>query len=180
MYVIQIGFSRSRDPAMIGSVIIAESEKRNYSHAFSLYTSPTDLKKYIFQASHGKVNLMTYEDFISKNIITKLYKFEVNDDKFTNFMSFINSNLGIVYSRCQIIWLTIKKALQIKRWPDCIYKYIKNDKQEEICSELQLRVFDLLSDIYQIPDDLQVDQFTPSDLDTLLTQYNIPVEVING
>ena len=173
-----IGFSRARDPMLIGSWIIAKSENRPYSHAFIIFTSPTDNQKYVFQAAHGNVNLQTYEYFVSNNIIVKQYELNPNDENFNKFTVFINENLGMPYSRAQIVWLTLKKFLQIHKWPACIYNCIKNDQKEEICSELALRSLEILRPDFIIPKDLQEDQFTPSDLDEMLQGFGLSVTIL--
>lgn len=180
MNYVYLQLSRARDPIYIGSSIIAESEKRNYSHASTMYLSPTTNREFVFQASHGKVNLQDNSDFLLNNILVKRYRFNPDDETMKKLLIFINANLGKPYSRVQIIILFFKKLLQVHKWPTFIYNLIKNGDKEEICSELDLRVFEILHPDFEICESLQVDQFTPSDLDTLLTNYGIPCEAING
>lgn len=177
---IQVGFSRARSNFKFGSRLIAESEKRNYSHAFILFEDPTSEIKLIFQASHGQVNVVNYEIFKESNVVVKLYDLPIDQPKFIEFYKFMDANLGKKYSLSQILWLALAKVLQIKKWPKSIYAYIKNGTNQEICSELSLRVIALLSDNYSLPEDLQIDQFTPSELDSLLETLKFPCEVLDG
>lgn len=168
---ILIGFSRAKSPFAIGSKIIAASEARNYSHAFILYADAVSNKQVIFQASHGYVNIVSLVNFLEYNIISHTYKLSVGREKFKQFCIFRDENVGNKYSRKQIIWLFFAKLLQIKRWPSVIYNCIKNGPSEEICSELAERVLALLENPPVIE---QLDQFTPSDLDSLLQEMKVP------
>ncbi len=167
---ITIGFSR-RNKFAIGSWLIAESEKRPYSHAYIRFRLPEVNEEMIFQASKGSVNLIHIDRFKEHNIIVKEYDIIIDRSIFFKFYKFVAQNLGKKYSKSQILWLTLAKLLQIKKWPSRIYDIIKNGESEEICSELALRVFELLG--YRLPENVDVEQFTPSDLDELLSSRGL-------
>jgi len=168
---IYVEFSRARSIFAIGSKFIAIAEARNYSHAYIRYICPITKEMMVFQASHGMVHEINYEHFKKDNIPALYYELEVNDVAFLRFFKFMQKNKGKHYSRLQICWFTLKKLLQIHKWPDRIYNLIKNGDSEFICSELATMVVDLVDnaiDMYII--DYQLDQISPSDLDTILSE----------
>lgn len=160
---ITIGFSTAKSPWAIGSKIIESVEKRDYSHvyirAFDLQTG-LDM---VYQASHGCVNSCTYDNFNLDHIPVKEYSLTCSATQYIDMITFLKKNLGIPYSRSQIVLIGIKKLLRIEL-------NIRNNSNAEICSELGARV----CRIYGIDVGNDLDFTTPSDLDSILIKNNIP------
>ena len=160
-----IGFSRAKSFWKIGSKIIAEAEKRNYSHAYIKITDPTTEVNLVYQASLGMVNLYNYDLFKEDNIVVEEYIIsDVPEDKAKELLTFLQKNLGKPYSKKMILLLSIKKLLGFE------IKYTDNDTQF-VCSELAARVIEIVEGIKL---DINVDYVTPSDLNKLINKLNIP------
>lgn len=162
--MITVGFSRAKDWWLIGSKAIAAIEKRPYSHAFIKYESSMTGMELIAQASHGCINAMNYERFLSVNTVVKEYEFDISPDDFTFMMDYIETNLGTPYSRLQIFLLALKKIFKIE-------VNIHNKDEAFICSEFIARILEIIGIIPKIED---TDYLTPSDLDTLLQNREAP------
>lgn len=158
---ITVGFSRARDWWLIGSQLIKTSESRPYSHVFIRYTSQSTGMEIVAQASHGCINLMNYDRFLTVNTLVKEYSFEISEDEFKFMLNYIESNLGTTYSKVQIVLLGIKKLLGIE-------VNIHNKDAAFICSEFIARILEVVGVLTQIDD---ADYLTPSDLDTILETH---------
>lgn len=163
MNKIIIGFSRSNNCLAIGSQAIRISEKRNFSHAYIRYIDPTTQVQIVAQASHGFVNEMNYDIFKEHNIVCEEYELICNENEFVNVLTFIKTHLGTKYSKMQILLIAIKKIVKFE-----INKY--NKDKEFICSEFAARVCQIAK--VRVPSYL--DYFTPSDLNTLIKDINLP------
>lgn len=159
-----VGFSKAKSIFKIGSKIIAKSEARNYSHAFIRYICPITKIELVSQASHGYVNLVSYNIFLEDNIVSKEYKIECTNDQFLEVLKFIENNLGIPYSKLEILILFFKKLLHMDI-------YYNNHGTSYICSQWAASICSILG--IKTPDNLST--FTPSDLDTLLSSANIEI-----
>lgn len=158
-----IGFSKSLSPWKIGSKAIQEGEKRNYSHVYIRYSDPTTNVNLICQASHGLVNEMATDIFLTHNVIVKEYNIKLNFTEFVEILTFLRKNLGKPYSKLQLVFIGIKKLLHFE-------VRVSNNDSSFICSELAGRVCQILG--IEIKDKL--DYVTPSDIDFLLESNNIP------
>lgn len=157
-----IGFSRAKSPWKIGSKIIAESEKRDYSHAYIRFNSKTTGISIVYQASLGMVNAYNYDLFKEHNVVVEEYI--VSTDKHTEILTFLQTNLGKPYSKIQILTLSLKKLLGFE------VKY-KNNDSEFICSELALKIIQIVRPDAKYENQ---DYCTPSDLNKLVNELNIP------
>lgn len=157
MKTITIGFSRAKSDWLIGSKIIQLVEKRPYSHCIIIYKDPILNKDMVFQASHGMVNHISYFNFSDINLTIKTYELEFNDNEFNTFYEFMFNKLGIPYGRLELIGIGIKKLFHLE-------SPFHDGLQTEICSELAARVCKLKG--IEIP--INLDEITPSDLDTIL------------
>jgi len=166
---IVIGFSRAKSVWKIGSKIIAESEKRNYSHAYIKIVDPLTGITLVYQASLGMVNVYNYNLFLEHNIVAEEYVMRVNQTQYKKVLTFLHENVGKPYSKDQIFFLTIKKLLGFE------VKY-QNKDEEFVCSELAVRIIEIV--IPGTTYDTSIDYVTPSDLNRLINQLNLPkVEV---
>lgn len=154
----KVGFSRSKHWYAIGSLLIQKAEARNFSHAYIEYVCPITNEVIISQASHGYVNEMNKDAFLINNIVVKEYELDCTSEQFINILKFIKKHLGTKYSKRQIIILSLKKLFHLNINEN-------NYDLEFICSEWGARICKIIG--IQVPDNLDV--FTPSDLDRLLT-----------
>lgn len=157
------GFSKNN--SSLFSWLISKSEAREYSHVYIRYDCPITNEPMVFQASKGLVNCMHFDIFKQYNYVVKEYEIECNKEQFLNFYTFKAKNLGKKYSFKQIIWFSIKKLLQVKKWPDYVYNYVKNGEAEYICSEVGAIVCSMVGVKIQQE---QLDQISPSDLEEVL------------
>lgn len=159
-----IGFSRAKSPWKIGSKIIAESEKRDYSHAYVRMKSQSTGISLVYQASLGMVNAYNFDLFQDHNIVVEEYVLEVTPEQLLEIKKFLQKNLGKPYSRNQVLMLSIKKLLGFE------VKY-NNQDLEFICSELALRILKIvrLDAVFD-----NADYCSPSDLNKLLNELRIP------
>ena len=158
-----IGFSRSNSCLAVGSQAIRISEKRDFSHAYIRYTDPTTGIQIVAQASHGFVNEINFDIFKSHNIVCEEYELVCNPEQFVDVLTFVKTHLGTKYSKAQIIFLAIKKIVKFE-----IKEY--NKDKEFICSEFAARVCQIAK--VRVP--TYLDYFTPSDLNTLIKDINLP------
>lgn len=153
----EVGFSRAKSPWKIGSAVIQEVEKRNFSHAYIKFLDPYTQILMVAQASHGMVNVTNYEVFKQDNIIVEEYTINCSETDYKNIVTFIYNNTGKPYSKFQLILIGIKKIFKVEI-------NIRNMDKEYICSEWAARI----CSIVKIETPLNLDYYTPSDLNTLL------------
>lgn len=162
MKKIIVGFSHATSPWAIGSTIIAESEKRDYSHCYIRILDPETGIQMVYQASHGYVNTMTFQSFKTANIVVKEYILNPSDKAYLDMVFFCKSYLGAEYSKMQLIFITIKKLLHIQL-------NINNNNKAFICSEFAAKV----CQCDNIKFDADLDYETPSNLDKVLQDNKI-------
>jgi len=162
MKKIIFGLSRSKSPWKIGSKVIQEVEKRDFSHVYVRYEDPYTKEMLVAQASHGYVNQVHFDTFQIENVIVEEYELEFTNEEFKELLIFIHKNLGKGYSKLQIVLIGIKKIFHIE-----LNEYENRDK-EFICSEFASR----LLQIYKIPMPEHLDYVTPSDFKEII--INIP------
>lgn len=162
-----VGFSRSRSPWKIGSKVIQEVEKRDFSHAYIKFEEPITSLSMIAQASNGFVNLMSEEIFESHNIIVEEYELELKDFEFIDILNFLYANMGKDYSLFQLVLIGIKKLLKIE------LSELENRDLAYICSEFAAKVLQIV----RKPMPEHLDYVTPSDLRTIITSNSIGIRI---
>ena len=158
-----IGFSKSKSPWKVGSQVIRLGEKRDFSHAYIRYECILTNIQIVAQASKGFVHEMNYDIFQEHNIVCEEYELECSNEQFIEVIKFIRKNLGVDYSKLQIFFLSIKKLFKIE-----VKEY--NKDKEFICSEFAARICQIAG--ITVP--TYLDYFTPSDLNTLIKDINLP------
>lgn len=161
--MIVVGFSRAKESWKIGSKVIATSEKRPYSHAYIRIKDSVTGIELVYQASLGMVNAYNYKLFKEHNIVVEEYNISIDDFKKVEILTFLQTNLGKPYSKAQILFLTLKKLFKFE------VRYQNND-QEFICSELAIRIIQIVMPETKISN---VDYYTPSDLNKLINELGI-------
>lgn len=157
------GFSRGNG---VFSKVIQVGEARAYSHAYIRYECPISGVMMVFQASKGLVNCFNYDIFKQSNSIIKEHEIQCSSEQFKAFYKFKCESLGKKYSYKQILWFTLKKLFQVSSWSKDAYSFIKNGNKEYICSEIAAIVCTILGIHLDLT---QIDQISPSDLDTILS-----------
>lgn len=152
-----LGYSRSRSPWKIGSKVIQETEKRNFSHCYIVYICPITGVKIVSQASHGFVNEMNYDIFCIQNVVVEEYSFNCSDEQFLTILKYMKLNLGKPYSKLQLVLIGIKKLLHFEI-------NIRNGNEAFICSEWQANIAKMMG--IEVPDEL--DYETPSDINLVI------------
>lgn len=155
--IFSIGFSRSKSPWKIGSFVIRETEKREFSHSYIKYIDPLTNIVLISQASRGQVNITNYDIFLKDNIVVVEYEYEANEEQTKLIMEDIYSHIGKPYSMTQLVLIAIKKILHIEI-------NLRNKEDEFICSEWCAKIAKRLN--ISIPEEL--DYLTPSNLEMLV------------
>lgn len=167
--IVHVGFSRARSDFAILSKIITSVEKRPFSHAYIRFVDPATNQELVYQAAHGMVNLMHLDNFEKESVRIKEYKLICAPERFLEFYTKAQKRLGIKYSISQLMWLGLKKILNIKKWPSWIYDKIKNGESEVICSEEAQMSFAMIEG-YDFSNEYEIDQITPSELDMILLE----------
>ena len=85
MHTIEIGFSRAKSKTAFFSKAIQWAERRPFSHAFVIFIEPKSKDKMVVQASHGMVNVCSYEHFQKDNIVVKRYIMNFTQAQFDEF-----------------------------------------------------------------------------------------------
>jgi hypothetical protein len=165
-----VGFSRSVAWYKIGSTVIQEVEKRNFSHVYIRYTDCLTSEQIISQASHGFVNETNFEIFKKENIVVKEYQIECSEEQYMEMMKFIKKYLGAKYSKLQILMIGVKKLLHLKTVKDF------DKTMEFICSEWGSRICKIVG-FDEFPENL--DTYTPSDMDKTMEYLDSIYDRIN-
>lgn len=152
-----IGFSRNRSPLKIGSKIIQEVEKRDFSHAYIRYIFPISGLWVVAQASHGYVNEVSWELFKQDNIVVEEYEITCTEQHYIDMITFIQSNKGKPYDKLAIICIAVKKLFHFEL-------NVRNRDAGFICSEFSARICGIVG--IEVPKEL--DYETPSDINTLI------------
>lgn len=156
MNSVVFGFSRARDWWRIGSTIIMLTEKRAYSHCYVRFGSK------IFQASHGKVNLIDYDQFVQANIIAEEWEFDCESELYLKVLRHCNQSLGTPYGYVQLLCIAVKKLFHFAL-------PVNNKESQEICSEFAARCAQMLG----VEGPTNLDYCTPSDFQRLIEQSGL-------
>lgn len=126
MRTITIGFSTPKK-FKIGSSLIRLFEDSDYSHIYiKMEPSPTSRLPFakVFQASHGNVNAMTFDNFKKDNKILHEYQIPISDAKYFQIANWLWMQLGKPYGFSQLITIGLKIRTR------------SNKDSKFICSEL--------------------------------------------
>lgn len=156
-----VGFSDAKSWWKIGSTAIELSEKRAFSHCYIRYSCPVTKIELVVQASHGCVNIVSFDRFKTANLVIEEYSFNINSLQFYNLLLYVNTTLGAPYSSMQLLLIAIKKLLHLEI-------NIHNKNQAFICSELASKICEFIGVLPAIENQ---DYMTPSDLNTLIKNH---------
>lgn len=129
---ITIGLSTQKG-FKIGSKLIRMASGTPYSHVFIKMNpssgSKLDFAK-VFQASHGDVNAIKYDNFTNSSHIIKEYNIEVSDEDYFRIADYLWEQLGKRYGFTQLISIYLGV-----RWAN-------NNESRFICTELAAMVLE--------------------------------------
>lgn len=157
-----LGFSKSRSLFKIGSQLIRFYEGTNFSHAYIKYMDPSTGIMLVAQASHGFVNEMNSDVFISENIIISEYSVNIAEEELHQCLIFIKTNLGKKYSKLQLLAIVLRDLFGH-------LPFGLNRDNEFICSEFVSRIASILN---IFPKNIDFDFITPKQLFDYLYEYS--------
>lgn len=152
-----VGFSSSN---LIGSKVIAEVEKRKYSHAYLRFFDEVTDDWMVTQASHGMVHEISFVRFSEVNKTQKEIEINLGVDQYLKLRKANNFFKGSKYSVWQLVIIFLKKFTKNASKV--------NGNKKFICSEwvyVLLKDSGYLFDVVENPDTL-----TPSELELILEQ----------
>ena len=149
-----IGFSKP-NTFKIGAKIISMYEHTEFSHVYLRVYTPFADRHIVYQASHGYVNCLTYDNFKAGNDIVAEFIYEVKDEKCRNIIQYCMDHLQTPYSYLGLVEIACKKLFKIKGDGDKGF----------VCSELAARA---MPEFYRGDPDLA----DPKDLFNALSEKN--------
>lgn len=159
MKTIYIGFS-SPINFKIGAELIKEWTRSNYSHVYMRFENESLGLSTVYQASHGMVHFMEYENFLKINKCMKEYKIVVNDKDYKELLIKCIKLLGEPYGYVELLvtaFYDVCNTLHIK--------FIPKDGKGYYCAEL---ISCICSQIFNIQFDKPAYLLCPQDLDNKL------------
>lgn len=133
MTTIKVGFSRPIKWKPFAWLIMVAYDIP-YDHVYIRYSSSEFNSQMIFQASSLVVNLMSEDEFLTKNVIVQEFDVELADDKMQTMLQFAGAQLGKPYGIKECFGLAIVRIAEL------LGKRINNpfgfDGTTYVCSEL--------------------------------------------
>lgn len=161
----KVGFSKAKAWYKVISAVIAFSEKRKYSHAYFRYTCPISEIEMVSQASKGFVNEITYANFLLENVVIEEIDLKLSAEETTKILKWCKSKQGNKYAGDQIFSISSLKIFNKSL-------NVNNGDIKMICSEYVIRGIQQVK-IYFGRDVINIDEVTPSNLNTLLKDLNL-------
>lgn len=146
---IVIGASKNN---LIGSKAIQWWMKTKYSHVYSRWHLNSQDKEIVYQASHGMVHFVSYENFIKSNEIVEEFTLELTDIQFKEFSAKCIDLAGEKYSKLELFQIFIQGISNNN------IKFA--DQSGYICSELMCELLESLGCKFDKPKHL----VTPRDI----------------
>ncbi|CAB4125155.1 hypothetical protein UFOVP53_70 [uncultured Caudovirales phage] len=140
---IKIGFSCSSS-WKIGSAALKWYMDTEYSHAYIRYQDSQD-RDVVFQAAHGTVHPILFENFIKENKVTHEFEIEFSHEEYQKLRNFYYSEMGKPYAYKDLFIIlaydTCKK-IGIKVQDGNIPGYICSQLAATVLSEIKGYKFD--------------------------------------
>lgn len=160
---IYIGFSHPQKWTVFAR-LIAWIESRPYDHCYVRFQEPAG-DWMIFQASGLFVNLFPLDRWQSINVPVKEYEIEISDEQYQALWKYIKSNLGLPYSLKEDFGILLMKIFKLKTNP------YSTGGRAEFCAEEAANVGRLVG----LPIPINTSSLDPSELDSILSQAQLPV-----
>ena len=126
-----IGASRN---CKIGSKLIQWWMGTNYSHVYAKWHLSIQDRDVIYQASHGMVHFIEYDNFKKGNSIVEEFELQISDEQFRKFSIKCIDLAGQLYSKLELLQIFLC---------DITNNNIKcSDKTGYICSELMCELLE--------------------------------------
>lgn len=122
----------------IGSKLIQWWMNADYSHVYARWDLATQQRTIVFQASHGMVHEVEFNNFKSQNKIVKEFTLDLPDSLFVSFSQNAIDLLEQKYSIVELIQIFISDLTKGK------IKF--SDQSGYICSELMAELLELFFD----------------------------------
>lgn len=149
--MIYIGFSRPTTFFPIFSWLIRLIEWTRFSHVYIRYFDTYTKEWIIFEASHGEVHLIQWNNWREKAITVYEQAFEIEEERKRRLVKFMVKNLQKPYSIKNILGIAIKILTGLRLF--------KDSNKAFICSEL---VATALGD--RLKFEKELDFVTPKDI----------------
>lgn len=153
MRSISIGFSCS-NTWKIGSATLKWYMDTEYSHAYVRYKDNQD-RDIVFQAAHGTVHPILFENFIKENKVIQEFTIEFTNEEYEKLRTYCYEKMGEKYAYLDLIVIFAH---------DCLKKIgisFNDDVSGFVCSELAASI---LIDIKGYSFDKPVNLIRPDDL----------------
>jgi hypothetical protein len=158
MKTVKIGFSKP-NAFKIGAWAIQKWIGKEYSHVYIRYSDDQG-RDVVFQAAHGTVHPILYENFIDHNISIKEYSIEFSDAEYQQLRDFYYSNMGKLYDYGDLVKIVCYDiAIRFG------FKIDTVDCSGYVCSELAAK---MLSDIKGYNFNKPFNLIRPDDVDVTL------------
>lgn len=125
MIKITVGASRNNK---IGSKLIRWWLDTDYSHVYFKWHLTTQNTEIVYQASHGLVHFISYENFIKKNSVIREFEIELTEKQFKDFSKKCINLAGQKYATLELLQIVLVDMTN--------GKFVTQDQSGYICSEL--------------------------------------------
>lgn len=155
---ILIGFS-TPNTFKIGAWLIKKWLNSSYSHVFIRYVDNQN-RDLVFQASHGMVHLITYENFLKENLVVKAYPLDLSNEEYQLFRNFYYSKLGEPYSFLDLVVIFLYDLFMRLGIPNPPSNNFKGYVCSSLCAEI-------LSNLRNIEWNKPMNLVEPSDIENV-------------
>jgi len=132
MINIIIGFSKSKNPTIVGK-LISWFEKTDYTHVY-LLTDRLVPAKVVLHADEFNVHIISEKNFLDKSIVVHQYQVSLNEDELERFLVMVMELVGKPYSYRQLLTIAFNRLM--KWWGFGFRLRYQDGLSSLICSEL--------------------------------------------
>jgi len=132
MVKIIIGFSRAKEPTIIGR-LISWFENTDYTHVYLLtdHLAPATV---VLHADEFNVHIISEKNFLEKSVVVHQYQVDLNEEELSKFLSLALELVGRPYSYKQLLTIGFNRLMKI--WNLGFRLRYHNGINSLICSEL--------------------------------------------
>lgn len=157
MASIIIGFSRAKNPTIIGR-LISWFENTDYTHVY-LLTDSLFNTNVVLHADEFNVHIISEKNFLGKSIVVHQYRVELDEQELARFIELMLDLVGKPYSYKQLLIIAFNRTMKLWNLNFRI-KYV-NGSNSMICSEL---IEKFLLEIKGLKINYDLDAVTPKDI----------------
>lgn len=137
MKKITIGFSKSKKPFAVGSLLIRWYMKTPYSHVYMKFYSASLNRTMVYEAVGKGVRFIGLERWKEHAEEVASFDIEISDENYTRLLQYCVDNAGIDYGFWQNLGIVISNICKLKENPITIGK----NCSEEIGEVLELEEY---------------------------------------